>query len=177
MFLFAVLSVALVLLDPLWVRLGRSYWRFTPMMARLRLSPRLRSKDGLEQLLTRLGSMWGCPIEWRRRDGSIEFHGRGMYQWLGCGRIVDPEGDGFLSVEIPVRQAYLLPIALANVILVGPLGWPVAAGLLLSVFTAFIVQRMFARRLELAARFVVMKPGRRAALLQIVRTRVARRSH
>jgi hypothetical protein len=146
-------SVALVALDPLWVRLGRSYWRFTPMLRRLRLSPRLRQGANLHYLLKATAFVWGCPIEWRRGPHGIEFHGRGVvHQWLGCGRIVDPDGEGWVSVEFPFRQHLLLPLALANVILVGPFGWPVAAGLLLSVVCGFLVQRTFAHRVELAAR-------------------------
>lgn len=156
--LLAIVSVALVLLDPLWVRAGQSYWRFTPMMRRLRLSPRLRTSSNMEALLRGTGAFWGCPIEWRRSPQGIEFHGRGIvWQWLGCGRIVDPDGDGWLSVEFPLRQHILIPIAVANVLLVGPLGWPVAAGLMLSVTTAFVVQRLFAQRVELAARWLVVR--------------------
>src|SRR5262245_40344133 len=155
-FLLAVVSVVLVLVDPLWVRRGSSYWRFTPMLRRLRLSPRLRTRANLERLLNSTGALWGCPIEWRRSSEGIEFHGRGVvHQWLGCGRIVDPDGDGWLSVEFPFRQHILLPLALANAVLAPPLGWPVAAGLLLSVVTAFFVQRMFAQRVELVARLLV----------------------
>lgn len=152
----ACASCALVALDPLWLRAGRSYWRFTPMLKRLRLSPRLREGANLHQLLARTAVLWGCPIEWRRSAQGIEFHGRGLVrQWLGCGRIVDPDGEGWVSIEFPMRQSFLLPLAFANVALVGPLGWPVAAGLLLSVVSGFLVQHMFARRVELVARLMV----------------------
>lgn len=172
----ACVSVALAFLEPLWLRAGRSYWRFTPVLRRLRVSPRLRDRQSLEQLLTRLEAMWGCPIEWRRSPQGIEFHGKGtVNQWLGAGRIVDPDGDGWLSIEVPFRQAFLLPFAVANVLLVGPLGWPMAAGLLLSVTTAFFVQRMFAHRIELAARWLVMKPEARLAILRAVETRTRER--
>jgi hypothetical protein len=151
--LIAVVSVALCALDPLWLRNGRSYWRFTPMIRRLRLSPRLRDERRMYQLLTATAAVWGCPIEWRRSSQGIEFHGKGQVrQWLGCGRIVDPDGEGWLSVEFPFRQHLLLPLALLNAVLIGPFGWPVAAGMLLSVLTATFVQRMFAQRVELAAR-------------------------
>ena len=35
--IFAIASVVCVLLDPLWLRVGGGYWRFTPMLRRLRL--------------------------------------------------------------------------------------------------------------------------------------------
>ncbi len=163
----AVGSVVLGVLDPLWVRIGRSYWRFTPMLRRVRLSPRLRTRANLETLLHRTSALWGCPIEWRRSASGIEFHGRGLVnQWLGCGRIVDPDGDGWLSVEFPFRQHILVPLAFANVLLAGPLGWPVAAGLMLSVVTAFLVQQMFARRFVLVARSIVAPPSRAMGLLR-----------
>src|SRR5262245_20192941 len=159
--MIAVASCVLVLLDPLWLRVGRSYWRFTPMLRRLRLSPRLRDGANFHQLLTRTAVLWGCPIEWRRSAAGIEFHGRGVvWQWLGCGRIVDPEGDGWVSVEFPFRQPWLLPIACANVLHIGPLGWPVAAGLLVAVVSGFLVQHMFARRVELVARLLTGSPER-----------------
>lgn len=175
--LFATGSVLLALLDPIWVRLGRrSYWKFMPMARQVRISPRLRGNARLEQLLHRVGAMWGSPIVWRRSEGGIEFHGTGLLrQWIGCGRIVDPDGSGWLMVEIPARQCYLLPLAVANILLAGPLGWPVAVGLLLPVVMAFFVQRNFASRVELAARFLVMKPERQKAMLQVVQRRVARR--
>lgn len=154
----AVTSVALAALDPLWLRSGRSYWRFTPMLRRLRLSPRLRDGARLHQLLNTTAMVWGCPIEWRKSAHGIEFHGRGVVrQWLGCGRIVDPDGEGWLSVEFPFRQHLLLPLAILNVALIGPFGWPVAAGLLLSVVCGFLVQRMFAQRVELAARALLRR--------------------
>jgi hypothetical protein len=175
--IFAIASVVCVLLDPLWLRVGGGYWRFTPMLRRLRLSPRLRDREHLEQLLTRLGALWGCPIEWRRSAHGIEFHGRGLVnQWLGAGRIVDLDGEGWLSVEIPFRQAFLLPFACANVLLIGPLGWPVAAGLMLSVVTAFLVQRTFAQRVELVARLLVMKPEAREAVMRVARMRAELRA-
>jgi hypothetical protein len=172
----AVASVGLAFLEPLWLRAGKSYWRFTPMLRRLRVSPRLRDRGNLEQLLTRLEAMWGCPIEWRRSPQGIEFHGKGIvHQWLGAGRIVDPDGDGWLSIEFPFRQALLLPFACANVLFIGPLGWPMAAGLLLSVATAFLVQRMFAKRVEWVARWLVMKPEARLSVLRAVEGRSRRR--
>ena len=174
--LLACASLVFAFLDPLWLRAGRSYWRFTPMLRRLRVSPRLRDQQSLEQLLTRLEAMWGCPIEWRRSAQGIEFHGKGIvHQWLGAGRIVDLDGDGWLSIEIPFRQALLLPFACANVLLIGPLGWPMAAGLLLSVLTAFLVQQMFAKRVELVAKWLVMKPEARLAVLRAVEVRTRRR--
>ncbi|MBI3817531.1 MAG: hypothetical protein HY286_02480 [Planctomycetes bacterium] len=178
MLLFATGSVALALLDPIWLRLGqRSYWKFMPMARYVRVSPRLRGNARLEQFLNRVGTMWGSPIEWRRSEGGIEFHGCGwLRQWIGCGRIVDPGGSGWLFVEIPARQIYLLPLAVANILLAGPLGLPVAAGLLMPAIMAFLVQRNFAARVELAARFLVMKPERQAALMNIARRRVQRRA-
>lgn len=174
---FAVVSVVAAVVDPLWLRVGRGYWQFTPMLRRLRLSPRLRDRGSLEEFLTRLGPLWGCPIEWRRSRHGIEFHGRGLVnQWLGAGRIVDLDGEGWLSVEIPFRQAFLLPCACANAFLVGPLGWPVAAGLALSVVTAFLVQRTFARRVELVARLLVMKPEAREAMLRVAALRARARA-
>lgn len=175
--LFATGSVLLALLDPIWVRLGRSsYWKYMPMARQVRISPRLRGSARLEQLLTRVGAMWGSPIEWRRSEGGIEFHGRGLArQWIGCGRIVDPQGSGWLVVEIPARHCYLLPLAVANVILAGPLGWPVALGLLLPFVMAYFIQRNFASRVELAARFLAMKPERQQALINVARRRIERR--
>jgi hypothetical protein len=173
--LFATASVAFVVLDPIWVRMGWSYYRFTPMLRRMRLSPRMRDREQLELLFKRLGALWGCPIEWKRSGAGVEFHGRGLFaQWLGCGRIVDLDGRGWLSVEIPFRQCFLIPFAVANILIAGWFGSPVAAGLLLPVVGALLIQWTFAQRLELVARLASMRPERRAALIRAARMRMAR---
>ncbi len=76
---------------------------------------------------------------------------------------MDPDGAGWVSVEFPFRQHILLPLALANVLWTGPLGWPVAAGLLLSVLTAMTLQWLFAQRVELAARWIIAREFHEAA--------------